>query len=209
VQTYLNRWAPPRKPAVLRAGIALAVLNIVAVLAIAAFAASNTGSQHLALAMQLIGALILRGIIGGTPHMRWVYIGYDLLQIGLSIWLHGAPGDLEAVTIALNLAVWVCFLMPASHAWFRRMRAHYVALRRDGPAESAEFFRNRAQGSLQLGVICLLFFLYTAWGLRGPIFWLLAGVCVIPLAACVALEVMWYREKNSLSIKPRFDTDPN
>lgn len=188
-QTFANRWKLPARPAVLRAGIALAVLCIFLNLAVSG-TTRNTATFYLALAMQFIQMMILRGVIAGIPGMRWIYIAYDLAQIGAVLWLEGLPGDVEATLILLNVPVWVCFLMPASAAWARRACKQNAELAQYGPADLAAALTQRGNDSWQLAFCCTLFLLYHTRSVLPPALGVILACSLAPLAACVVAEVV-------------------
>jgi len=193
VATFIaDRWKLPRKPRALVVGIALAVFNVLATLAYASVATQGAPAQYVALAAQMIAALLLRGVAQGTPGMRWVYIAYDALQLGAAFRTHDGADDGDIFLAAVSLAVWTCLTLPASHDWFRRVPRHQLGLCRHGVLRIPEDMRQRAANGAWLGLVCALFFLYHASHLD-TYGWLWPAT-LAPLAACVVLEAWWARK---------------
>ena len=192
-------WKLPRKPRVLLAGIALAIFNIIAVLMFASVVTTSAPLQYFALATQMIAALILRGIVVGTPGMRWVYIAYDALQLAGTILINRNMANSDVIFAALSLAVWTCLTLPDAHAWFRRVPRHQLGLCRHDVLKIPEEISARARNGALLGLGCALFFVYHA-----PVFdkhgWLWPFY-LAPLAVCVALEWRWARRLNKRRVR--------
>ena len=190
VATFIKEdWAPPRKPAVLRAALALGVLGILAVLGYAVWAQVPWRLLMFNVAAQSVQALLLYRIAAGTPGMRWVYIGFDIVQLAATFILNPHVAGRDIFFTVISIAVWTLLLLPDSHDWFARAKRRRLELWRAWAGQVPVQMRGNLENGAYLAVLCGVFFLYHAITKTGPHWiWL---VYLLPLAACVVLEWNW------------------
>ena len=190
--------ALPPKPPVLKAGIFLAWANIAIVLVLQIVDVMQpTGLLNLygGLAILALQLIFLAGVANGGSKMRWVYIGFDVLQFALWVTEVVNTGKMEtrdAAVWALCLAVWICFCMPASNAWYGQARALRLRWREQAPAEYAAFHKARALRLLASTAIGATSYMQLARPLHMPIgIVLVAGVPLLITGLWVAAWHGW------------------
>ncbi|HEX4328147.1 MAG TPA: hypothetical protein VH105_15095 [Burkholderiales bacterium] len=144
----MKKIVPPEKPALLKAGIWLAGLNLALNLGLVVYQgwtkAGGTAEIYLALSMTLFQALLLATLSGGYAGARMTYVAIDVLEAAVSAWswLHGGPMELDDIgLIAMSVAVWVLLFRPASSEWFGRAYAERMTLRDTDPAQYSLTYR--------------------------------------------------------------------